>query len=290
MLPGRSAVANRSPVGAGHYRPARIAGARTVGPAQRRMIGGRSPIVGWSARRSPPRTESRELGGIRRQETKPTGPRDKTKPTGHATKRSQPFGQGGFLLRISRPSRSCRAGLGLPPRQEAGRGLPYKTRSLEKETALTVRASSEPGAAVGVGVTMRRRPGRRRGTRTPDGGPGGPGPPRGGRRRGRSSRRGRRRAARGPAGAGDRDAAHPAMPDPRPLQVQPPEDQPEIAEGPQRPRVAEDDQVEQAVVLPGRRGDRQPEGVLAEVEDEGHRPGSSSGGGSSTRTVSVEKW
>ena len=55
------------------------------------------------------------------------------------------------------------------------------------------------------------------------------------------------------------------------VQVQAADDQPEVMQRPERAGVAEDDQVEQAVVAPGRRGERQAQGVSGQVEDEGRR-------------------
>ena len=59
----------------------------------------------------------------------------------------------------------------------------------------------------------------------------------------------------GDGGGGlDRHPADPPVGDPGAVQVQPPDDQPEVMQGPERPGVAEDDQVEPAVVAPGRAG------------------------------------
>ena len=81
------------------------------------------------------------------------------------------------------------------------------------------------------------------------------------------------------------DAADPAMEDAGVVEVDAAEDQPEVVERLERARVAEDDQVEQAVVLAGRGGERQPEGVAGQVEDEdGRAVELLLGAGSSIRT------
>ena len=94
-------------------------------------------------------------------------------------------------------------------------------------------------------------------------------------RRARRPRRGRRRAGSAPAplaSISTRRILRRWM-IPGPVQVQPPDDQPEVMQAPgTRPGSRKIDQVEPAVVALGRGGERQAQGVSREVEDERRRP------------------
>jgi hypothetical protein len=60
---------------------------------------------------------------------------------------------------------------------------------------------------------------------------------------------------------------------PTPLQVEPPEDQPQIAQSVKRPRLVEDDQVEQPIVVARIRGEWQAQRIARQIEQEHRRPG-----------------